>query len=82
MDIEQEKEQIMKARVTIEKRLGKLAYIDDCEPVVDLDTACHAVNELEQYMIMALEKINLQQNKSGDKTNDKIQTTDRISSST
>ena len=61
MDIKQEKEHLVKARVTIEQRLDKLAYIDYCEPVVDLDTACHAINELEQHMIMALERINRQQ---------------------
>ena len=61
MNINLEKEQLIKKRVKIEQRLDKLAYIDDCEPVVDLDTACHAVNELEQYMIMTLERINRQQ---------------------
>mgnify|MGYP003632069970 FL=1 len=61
MDIKQEKEHLVKARVTIEQRLYKMAYIDDCEPMVDLDTACHAVNELEQHMIMTLERINRQQ---------------------
>ena len=61
MNLQQEKEQIIKQRVKIEQRLDKLAYIDYCEPVVDLDTACHAINELEQHMIMALERINRQQ---------------------
>jgi hypothetical protein len=61
MNIKLEREQLIKVRVTIEKRLDKLACIDDCEAVVDLDTACHAVNELEQYMIMTLERINRQQ---------------------
>ena len=61
MDIKLEKEQIIKQRVKIEQRLDKLAYIDYCEPVVDLDTVCHAINELEQHMIMTLERLNRQQ---------------------
>ena len=62
MNLQQEKEQIIKQRVKIEQRLEELAYIDDCDDaVVDLDTACHAINELEQHMIMALERINRQQ---------------------
>ena len=39
MNLKQEKDQIIKQRVKIEQRLDKLAYIDDCEAVVDLDTA-------------------------------------------
>ena len=61
MNLKQEKDQIIKQRVKIEQRLDKLAYIDDCEAVVDLDTACHAVNELEQHMLLMLERISRQQ---------------------
>ena len=61
MNLKQEKDQIIKQRVKIEQRLDKLAYIDDCEPVVDLDTACHAVNELEQHILLTLERISRQQ---------------------
>ena len=61
MNIKLEREQLIKQRVKIEQRLDKLAYFDYCEPVVNLDTTCHAINELEQYMIMTLERINRQQ---------------------
>ena len=61
MNLKQEKDQIIKQRVKIEQRLDKLAYIDDCEAVVDLDTACHAVNELEQHILLTLERIGRQQ---------------------
>ena len=61
MNLQQEKEQIIKQRVKIEQRLDKLAYIDDCEEVVDLDTACHAINELEQHILLTLERISRQQ---------------------
>ena len=60
MNLKQEKDQIIKQRVKIEQRLDKLAYIDDCEAVVDLDTACHAINELEQHMLLTLERIGRQ----------------------
>jgi|TARA_R110000823_G_scaffold117726_3_gene241336 hypothetical protein len=61
MNIQQEKQEIIKQRIRMEKKLDEIAYIDDCGSVVDLDIACQSLNQLENYMFMALERINRQQ---------------------
>jgi hypothetical protein len=61
MNIQQEKQEIIKQRIRMEKKLDEISYIDDCGSVVDLDIACQSLNQLENYMFMALERINRQQ---------------------
>jgi hypothetical protein len=62
MNLQQERKQIITQRVKIEQRLDELAYIDDCDyAVVDLDTAFYAINQLEQHMLLTLERISRQQ---------------------
>ena len=56
--IHEEKAQIVKKRAEIESALSALSYEEDCEPVVDLEYAVKALNDLEKLTLLAFNRIN------------------------
>jgi hypothetical protein len=61
MDLQREKDSIMKKAAELEGFLEEMSYLEYCEPVLSLELAWRAIDEFKKHSVKTVEQIGKRQ---------------------